>query len=116
MFNKSFFLCFCALCYPSIAVAMPPVRCLARLQLVMFRTYLDYHIKAAKAYLHARMRARVDGWLAVLNRAQPDEPFGGKEKRTASGKTFVASSRGVGAADSLLGSSLSSSSAPSPRV
>lgn len=63
------------------------------MQLVLFRTYLDYHIKAAKAYLHARMRTRVDGWLAVLNRAQPDEPFGGKEKKTAAGRAFVPSAR-----------------------
>jgi actin related protein 2/3 complex, subunit 2 len=42
-------------------------------QLVMFRTYLDYHIKAAKSYLHMRMRDRIAGWLQVLNRAQPDE-------------------------------------------
>lgn len=33
--------------------------------LVQFRTYLDYHIKAAKSYLHSRMRGRVDGWMQV---------------------------------------------------
>ena len=79
----------------------PPPPCL---QLAMFRTYLDYHIKAAKAYLHARMRTRVDGWLAVLNRAQPDEPFGGRDKRTAAGRTFtsapVAAAAAAGAGSS----------------
>jgi actin related protein 2/3 complex subunit 2 len=33
--------------------------------LTQFRPYLDYHIKAAKSYLHARMRNRVDGWMQV---------------------------------------------------
>lgn len=58
-------------------------------QLVHFHTYLDYHIKAAKSYLHTRMRSNVDGWMLVLNRAQPEDPFAAKEKKLASGKTFV---------------------------
>ena len=33
--------------------------------LVQFRAYLDYHIKAAKSYLHTRMRSKVDSWLQV---------------------------------------------------
>lgn len=33
--------------------------------LTQFRMYLDYHIKAAKSYLHTRMRVRVDGWMQV---------------------------------------------------
>lgn len=57
-------------------------------QLVLFRAYLLYHIKAAKTYLHARMRFRVDSLLQVLRRAQPEDPFGGKEKKLISGKTF----------------------------
>jgi actin related protein 2/3 complex subunit 2 len=54
-----------------------------------FRMYLHYHLKAAKAYLHARMRGRVDGWLQVLNRAVPEDPYAAREKKLASGKTFV---------------------------
>ena len=57
--------------------------------LAQFRTYLDYHIKAAKSSLHARMRARVDAWMLVLNRAVADDPFASKEKKLSSGKTFV---------------------------
>lgn len=59
-------------------------------QLAHFHPYLDYHIKAAKSHLHARMRARVDGWMQVLNRAQPDDPFASKDKKLASGKAFLA--------------------------
>jgi actin related protein 2/3 complex subunit 2 len=58
-------------------------------QMVMFRSYLDYHIKAAKANLHARMRTRVDNWLQVLNRATPEDPFASKEKKNILGRTFV---------------------------
>jgi actin related protein 2/3 complex subunit 2 len=58
-------------------------------QMAMFRTYLTYHIKAAKGYLHARMRTRADLLQKVLNRAVPDDPFAEKEKKLASGKTFV---------------------------
>lgn len=57
--------------------------------LAQFRVYLDYHIKVAKSNLHARMRARCDGWLQVLNRAIAEDPFASKEKKLASGKTFV---------------------------
>jgi actin related protein 2/3 complex subunit 2 len=37
-----------------------------------FRAYLHYHIKASKAYLHSRMRNRVDSLLMVLKRADPN--------------------------------------------
>lgn len=30
-----------------------------------FRDYLHYHIKCSKAYLHSRMRAKVESWLKV---------------------------------------------------
>jgi len=50
-----------------------------------FRDYLHYHIKCSKAYMHSRMRARVDTFLKVLNRAKPDVVV---EKKTAQGKTF----------------------------
>lgn len=53
-----------------------------------FRNFLHYHIKCAKAYMHIRMRKRVDTLLQVLNRAKPDL-VGSTEKKTASGKSFV---------------------------
>ena len=46
-----------------------------------------YHIKCSKAYMHDRMRKRVDSLLQVLNRAKA-EPLEPKEKRTITGKTF----------------------------
>jgi actin related protein 2/3 complex subunit 2 len=55
--------------------------------IMTFRNYLHYHIKCAKAYLHTRMRARVQGLLKVLNRAKM-EPIA-KAQKTAGGKTFV---------------------------
>ena len=36
--------------------------------LSQFRTYLHYHIKASKTYLHMRMRKRVNNWLQILNK------------------------------------------------
>ena len=59
--------------------------CISKIQL--FRDYLHYHIKASKAYMHSRMRARVDSFLKVLNRAKPEVPDA--QKKTASGKAFV---------------------------
>jgi hypothetical protein len=35
------------------------------------------------------MRSRADGLQRVLNRAIPDDVFADKEKKLASGKTFV---------------------------
>jgi len=64
-------------------------RAVAALQ--TFRNYLQYHIKCAKSYFHARMRARVTTMLKVLNRAkqeQDDQP-----KRLLSGKFFVRKDR-----------------------
>jgi len=52
----------------------------------MFRDYLHYHIKCAKAYMHTRMRARVLRLLDILKRAQPEDPV--KERKTWQGKTF----------------------------
>jgi len=56
--------------------------------LASFRSYLGYHIKCSKGYMHSRMRTRVTSLLQVLQRAVPEklEP---KEKKTASGRTFV---------------------------
>lgn len=53
-----------------------------------FRDYLHYHIKCSKAYMHTRMRNRVETLLQVLNRARPAE-FEKKEKKVMSGKTFT---------------------------
>jgi actin related protein 2/3 complex subunit 2 len=50
-----------------------------------FRSYLHYHIKCSKTYLHMRMRKRVAGWMLVLNRALPEVEG---DKKTVSGKTF----------------------------
>merc|ERR1712226_396875 len=36
-----------------------------------FRTYLHYHIKCSKAYMHQRMRAKTNYFLQSLNRAKP---------------------------------------------
>jgi len=62
---------------------------ISRIQL--FRDYFHYHIKASKAYMHSRMRTRVEMFLKVLNRAKPEIPDSKKEKKTASGKTFTRS-------------------------
>ncbi|ORY73650.1 Arp2/3 complex, 34 kd subunit p34-Arc-domain-containing protein [Leucosporidium creatinivorum] len=59
-------------------------------QIQLFRDYLHYHIKCSKAYMHSRMRQRVAQFLKVLNRAKP-EPAGEKERKTASGRSFVRS-------------------------
>eukprot|EP00762_Andalucia_godoyi_P003231 ANDGO_06529.mRNA.1 putative actin-related protein 2/3 complex subunit 2 len=53
-----------------------------------FRTYLHYHLKCSKAYLHFRMRDKVASWLQVLNRAKR-APFEPVAKKTMSGRTFV---------------------------
>ncbi|MBW0486951.1 hypothetical protein O181_026666 [Austropuccinia psidii MF-1] len=58
---------------------------ISRIQL--FRDYLHYHIKASKAYIHSRMRARTNEFLKILNRAKPEVID--KERKTASGRTFV---------------------------
>lgn len=51
-----------------------------------FRTYLHYHIKCTKTYLHMRMRQKGANWMQVLNRALPEVET---EKKTIAGKTFV---------------------------
>lgn len=40
--------------------------------LLGLRHYVHYHIKASKAHLHQRMRAKVKYFLQILNRARPD--------------------------------------------
>jgi len=53
----------------------------------IFRNYLQYHIKCAKAYMHTRMRARVASLLKILNRAKT-EPLV-KVKRNIKGKVIA---------------------------
>lgn len=53
-----------------------------------FRSFLMYHIKAAKSQLHARMRFRVDELLKVLRRAHTSDPNETKKAKTFTGKTF----------------------------
>ncbi len=60
--------------------------CISKIQL--FRDYFHYHIKCSKAYMHSRMRTRVDSFLKVLNRAKPEKPDDQREKKTAKGRTF----------------------------
>ena len=57
--------------------------------LCLFRAYLTYHLKAAKSYLHARLRARCETLQRVLNRAIPQDEEKPKEMKLASGKSFV---------------------------
>jgi len=53
--------------------------------ITLFRNYLHYHIKCSKAYMHTRMRLRVESLLQVLNRAKTKKA---NKATTASGKTF----------------------------
>ncbi|RKP35181.1 arp2/3 complex subunit [Dimargaris cristalligena] len=46
----------------------------------LFRDYLHYHIKCSKAYMHSRMRARVQDFLKVLNRAKPERTTSNEKK------------------------------------
>lgn len=56
--------------------------------MLIFRDYLHYHIKCSKAYIHQRMRDRVDTLLQILNRAKQVVPQGEKQMKNMSGKTF----------------------------
>jgi actin related protein 2/3 complex subunit 2 len=49
--------------------------------LTTLRTYLLYHIKCAKSYLHSRMRSKCAELLKVLNRAKVEEPAEDKKKK-----------------------------------
>ncbi len=53
-----------------------------------FRTYLNYHLKAAKSYIHSRMRNRVSSLLQVLERAKTSDPTAKKVKKTYQGKAI----------------------------
>ena len=66
-------------------------------RLVLLRAYFLYHIKAAKAALHARMRARVGSWLNVIRQATPKDATGAAGKRLKTGAMVVlAASRATG--------------------
>mmetsp|Transcript_17173 Transcript_17173/g.34399 ORF Transcript_17173/g.34399 Transcript_17173/m.34399 type:complete len:166 (-) Transcript_17173:85-582(-) len=56
--------------------------------LVHFLTYLQYHVKATKTYMHMRMRNKVNALLQVLNRATQTSNET-KAKKTITGKTWV---------------------------
>ena len=53
-----------------------------------FLTYLQYHVKATKTYMHMRMRSKVNALLQVLNRATQTSNET-KAKKTITGKTWV---------------------------
>ncbi|BGP43685.1 Arp complex subunit [Rhodotorula kratochvilovae] len=57
-------------------------------QIQLFRDFLHYNIKCAKAYLHSRLRQRTTSFIKVLNRAKPEQE-GEADRKTASGRTFV---------------------------
>mmetsp|Transcript_62357 Transcript_62357/g.148544 ORF Transcript_62357/g.148544 Transcript_62357/m.148544 type:complete len:314 (+) Transcript_62357:53-994(+) len=53
-----------------------------------FRTYLHYHIKASKSFMHMRMRSRAEDLLGVLNRSKP-APEAIADKKTWSGRSMA---------------------------
>lgn len=57
-------------------------------KLLSFRSYLHYHLKCSKAYMHMKMRDRVVSLLQNLETAK-DKTGKKKEMKTASGRTFV---------------------------
>lgn len=65
-------------------------------RLLLFRNYFHYHIKCSKAYMHSRMRYRVNNFIKVLNRAKVDDEDDEDAKkeneaarRTITGRKFV---------------------------
>ena len=52
--------------------------------LPMFRDYLHYHIKCAKAFMHQKMRSRTAAMLKILDAAKPEPKQ--KVRRTITGK------------------------------
>lgn len=55
--------------------------------ILMFRQYIQYHVKCSKAYIHCRMRNRTQEFLRVLDRAIPESE--NAPKKTYSGKIFT---------------------------
>lgn len=72
--------------FPRHLVAQKRENTISHIQL--FRNYFHYHIKCSKAYMHSRMRFRVNQYLKVLNRAKPEVEE--VERKTAQGRRFVA--------------------------
>lgn len=72
--------------FPRHLIAARRQDCISQIQI--FRDYFHFHIKCSKAYMHSRMRHRVSEYLKILNRAKPENAD--KERKTASGRTFVA--------------------------
>jgi actin related protein 2/3 complex subunit 2 len=54
--------------------------------LPIFRNYIHYHIKCAKAFLHLKMRARTADLLTKLAAATPEPKV--KVRRTVTGKVL----------------------------
>lgn len=54
-------------------------------QMMTCRNYINFHLKCSKAFLHIRMRNKVQQMQLVLNRSKPERQV---EKKTASGRTF----------------------------
>ncbi|KAH0788613.1 putative Arp2/3 [Histomonas meleagridis] len=54
--------------------------------LPMFRDYLHYHIKCAKAFMHQKMRARTTMMLKILDAAKPEPKQ--KVRRTITGRVM----------------------------
>ncbi|GLJ16931.1 hypothetical protein SUGI_0292340 [Cryptomeria japonica] len=50
-----------------------------------FHSYVNYHIKCSKSFMHTRMRRRVETLIQALNRAKPEVE---KDKKTAQGRSF----------------------------
>ncbi|AGO13655.1 AaceriAGL221Wp [[Ashbya] aceris (nom. inval.)] len=70
--------------------ATPDLQFSSVCQLALFRNYFHYHIKCSKAYMHTRMRRRVDSFIKVLNRAKVDaDDDDDDNRRTISGKKMV---------------------------
>ncbi|SCU92849.1 LAFA_0F13278g1_1 [Lachancea sp. 'fantastica'] len=59
--------------------------------LALFRNYFHYHIKCSKAFMHSRMRYRVDSFIKVLNRAKVGETdeTDQQTRRTITGRKMV---------------------------
>lgn len=71
--------------------ATPDLQFFSVCQLALFRNYFHYHIKCSKAYMHTRMRHRVDSFIKVLNRAkvEGDEEDRDDYRRTFTGRKMI---------------------------
>ncbi len=57
--------------------------------LVTFREYCQYHIHATKAYLHTRMRAKVAGFLKLIQEARREKSERRKKYKELIGGTTL---------------------------